>query len=183
VDEADIGRLRDDTPVTFTVDAFAGQTFTGYVAQIRKAPQVVQNVVTYTVVVAVENPGGRLLPGMTANVRFVTAKRDDALKVPNTALRFRPPTASATGDGSAAPGPARAPEPGRPAPLPTNARVWVQGRNGEPVRVPVVLGVTDGTATEIVEGNLAVGQQVLIGVEEASSGTPATPSPVPRLRF
>src|SRR5205814_199865 len=75
VDEADIGRVRLEDRATFTVDAFSGQTFTGSVTQIRKAAQVVQNVVTYTVVVAVENPGGRLLPGMTANVKMITAEK------------------------------------------------------------------------------------------------------------
>ena len=104
VDEADIGRIRPETPVTFTVDAFPGEVYTGTVSQIRKAPQVAQNVVTYTVVVAVANPSVKLVPGMTANVKFVTAQRADVLKVPNMALRFRPPGAPASaGEG----GPAR----------------------------------------------------------------------------
>src|SRR5881396_2807886 len=90
VDEADIGRIKLDDRATFTVDAFPGETFTGTVNQIRKAAQVVQNVVTYTVVVAVDNPSGRLLPGMTANVKLVTAEKPSVLKVPNAALRFRP---------------------------------------------------------------------------------------------
>jgi HlyD family secretion protein len=90
VDEADIGRVRLDGPATFTVDAFAGETFNGRVVQIRKAALVVQNVVTYTVVVAVDNPEGRLLPGMTANVKLVVAEKRNVLKVPNAALRFRP---------------------------------------------------------------------------------------------
>jgi HlyD family secretion protein len=90
VDEADIGRIKVEDRATFTVDAFPGDTFAGTVTQIRKAAQVVQNVVTYTVVVAVNNPGGRLLPGMTANVKLVTAEKSDVLKVPNAALRFRP---------------------------------------------------------------------------------------------
>ncbi|MGH7392741.1 MAG: efflux RND transporter periplasmic adaptor subunit, partial [Candidatus Rokuibacteriota bacterium] len=91
VDEADIGRTRLDGPVTFTVDAFAGETFRGRVTQIRKAAQIVQNVVTYTVVVAVDNPDLRLLPGMTANVKLIVAEKSNVLKVPNAALRFRPP--------------------------------------------------------------------------------------------
>ncbi len=90
VDEADIGRVRLDGPAVFTVDAFPGETFRGRVVQIRKAAQVVQNVVTYTVVVAVDNPDQRLLPGMTANVRLIVAEKADVLKVPNAALRFRP---------------------------------------------------------------------------------------------
>ena len=90
VDEADIGRLKLDDRASFTVDAFPGETFTGTVTQIRKAPQVVQNVVTYTVIVGVENPSGKLMPGMTANVKLVVAQKANALKIPNAALRFRP---------------------------------------------------------------------------------------------
>jgi len=90
VDEADIGRIKLEDRATFTVDAFPGETFAGTVTQIRKAAQVVQNVVTYTVVVAVANPSGKLVPGMTANVKLVTAEKASVLKVPNAALRFRP---------------------------------------------------------------------------------------------
>src|SRR6058998_3829544 len=91
VDEADIGRVRLDNPATFSVDAFPNETFRGQVTQIRKAAQIVQNVVTYTVVVAVSNPEGKLLPGMTANVKLVVAEKPNVLKVPNASLRFRPP--------------------------------------------------------------------------------------------
>ena len=102
VDEADIGRIKLDDRATFTVDAFPGETFSGTVTQIRKAAQVVQNVVTYTVVVAVANPSGRLVPGMTANVKLVTAEKASVLKVPNAALRFRPAGIEApASDGSA----------------------------------------------------------------------------------
>lgn len=90
IDESDIGRIALDQPVTFTVDAFPGRSFEGKVRQIRKAAQTVQNVVTYTVVVATANPMLQLVPGMTANVRIVSARRDDVLKVPNAALRWRP---------------------------------------------------------------------------------------------
>ena len=105
VDEADIGRIRLEDHATFTVDAFPGETFSGTVVQIRKAAQIVQNVVTYTVVVAVGNPAGRLLPGMTANVKLVVAEKPSVLRVPNAALRFRPPGAETPAAGSpAAPG-------------------------------------------------------------------------------
>jgi HlyD family secretion protein len=107
VDEADIGKIRPDAPVTFTVDAFSGRTFTGEVTQIRKAAQVVQNVVTYTVVVGVSNPEGKLLPGMTANVKLVVSEKPNVLKVSNAALRFRPPGAEAGPSAPAAPGTAR----------------------------------------------------------------------------
>src|SRR6266545_1993815 len=91
VDEADVSRVRVGQRVTFTVDSFPGQSFTGEVVQIRKAPQVLQNVVTYDVVVSAQNLDLRLLPGMTANVRIVTDQKADVLRVPNAALRFRPP--------------------------------------------------------------------------------------------
>ena len=102
VDEADIGRVRLDDRASFTVDAFPGDTFVGNVTQIRKAAQVVQNVVTYMVVVAVDNPAGRLLPGMTANVKLVYAEKPSVLRVSNAALRFRPPGT----EGGGPPGPA-----------------------------------------------------------------------------
>jgi HlyD family secretion protein len=168
VDEADIGRLHGDTPVVFTVDAFPGETFTGVVSQIRKAPQVVQNVVTYTVVVAVPNPTGTLLPGMTANVRFVAARRDDVLKVPNTALRFRPPSAG---------GP---PPDQRPANVQASTgQVWAL-EGDRPVAIPVALGITDGTFTEVVSGNLSAGQDIIVGAEEVTSTPPVS---APRLRL
>jgi HlyD family secretion protein len=90
IDESDIGRIRVDQPATFTVDAFPGRTFEGRVRQIRQAAQTVQNVVTYTVVVGTRNPNLQLVPGMTANVRIVSDSRDNVLKVPNAALRWRP---------------------------------------------------------------------------------------------
>jgi HlyD family secretion protein len=101
VDQADIGRIRVGQGATFTVDSYAGRTFTGEVAQIRIAPQTVQNVVTYVVVISAPNPDGRLLPGMTANVRIETAQRADVIKVPNAALRYRPPGISAALPGDA----------------------------------------------------------------------------------
>jgi HlyD family secretion protein len=104
VDEADIGRLKLDDRATFTVDAFPGDMFTGTVTQIRKAPQVVQNVVTYTVIVSVDNPSGKLMPGMTANVKLVVAQKPSALKVPNAALRFRPAGVDAATPTTAEPG-------------------------------------------------------------------------------
>jgi HlyD family secretion protein len=111
VDEADIGRIKLEDRATFTVDAFPGQNFTGTVRQIRKAATVVQNVVTYIVVIGVDNPGGRLLPGMTANVKMIVAEKANVLKVPNAALRFRlagvdggPTAAGSRAQGAPAPG-------------------------------------------------------------------------------
>ena len=90
VDESDVERLRVDQPVTFSVGSISGRSFSGKVVQVRKAPLVLQNVVTYDVVVSAANPDLKLLPGMTANVQIITDQKDNALKVPNAALRFRP---------------------------------------------------------------------------------------------
>jgi HlyD family secretion protein len=107
VDESDIGRIRPGQKATFTVDAFPGESFEGEIRQVRKAAQNVSNVVTYVAVVAFTNNGGRLLPGMTANVRVITDARESALKVPNAALRVRiagiePPAPVASAAASAA---------------------------------------------------------------------------------
>jgi len=91
IDEADIGRVRVGQRASFSVDAFAGRSFNGEVKQVRKSPQTVQNVVTYTALISADNEGGQLMPGMTANVRIVTDMRESVLKVANAALRFRPP--------------------------------------------------------------------------------------------
>ncbi len=109
IDEAEIGRIRDGQKVTFTVDAFPGRTFEGTVKQIRKSAQIASNVVTYMVEVSTANPNKELLPGMTANVRIVTETRNNVLRVPNAALRFKPagatsqtePADSTKGSGSA----------------------------------------------------------------------------------
>lgn len=94
IDEADVGRIRPGQKATFTVDAFAGRTFEGEVRQVRKAALNVQNVITYTVIVSASNPNNLLLPGMTANARIQTDSREHVLKIPNAALRFRPPADS-----------------------------------------------------------------------------------------
>lgn len=107
IDESDVSRIRPGQRATFTVDAFPGQSFEGEIRQVRKAAQTVANVVTYVAVIGFSNTAGRLLPGMTANVRVVTDVRDNVLKVPNAALRVRiagvePAAAPASGGGKAA---------------------------------------------------------------------------------
>jgi len=102
IDEADIGQVEAGQQVEFTVDAHAGRTFRGRIEQVRQAPQVVQNVVTYTVIVTANNAQQLLLPGMTANVNVVLNRREDVLRVPNTALRFRPENAAAPERGAGA---------------------------------------------------------------------------------
>jgi len=95
IDEAEIGRVAVGQDTTFTVDSFPGRTFNGKITQVRKAAQVVQNVVTYIAVISAPNPDQALLPGMSTNVRIITARRNDVVKLPNAALRFRPPGAAA----------------------------------------------------------------------------------------
>ena len=95
VDEADVGSVREGQRATFTVNAFPGRTFEGRVKQVRLGSQTVQNVVIYTAIISVENPGHELKPGMTANLRIETEKRDDVVRVPNAALRWRPPVPQA----------------------------------------------------------------------------------------
>ena len=118
IDEADVGRIRTGLKATFTVDAFPGQTFEGEVRQVRKAAQNVANVVTYVAVVRFSNAGGRLLPGMTANVRILTDARENALKLPNAALRVRLPGVEPAGTAPADPAaPAAAAAPGGRNPM------------------------------------------------------------------
>jgi HlyD family secretion protein len=111
IDESEVGRIREGQPATFTVDSFPGRTFRGTVGQVRKAALVVQNVVTYTAVISTSNPNLELFPGMTANVRIVADTRENALKVPNAALRFRPAGAAEAREPGAARDPAGAPAP------------------------------------------------------------------------
>jgi HlyD family secretion protein len=193
VAEADVGRLRDGMRVSFTVDAYPTETFDGTVRQIRNAAQTVQNVVTYDAVIDVANPALKLRPGMTATVTFVYAEKDDALRVPNAALRFRPPPelvarpgqgggrgqqgaaagAGAAGGGAGAASGASAggrAGAGR-AEAPDRRTVWVlRGERPEPVRIRT--GISDGSMTEVAEGALAPGDAV---VTEASGGAPAGP--------
>ena len=178
VDEADVGRVRVGQAVTFTVDSFPGQTFAGDVVQVRKAPQVVQNVVTYDVVVSAPNPELTLLPGMTANVRIVTDRRENALKVPNAALRFRP--AGAAADVA----PPSLPSAGSRAEVVRGlaGQVWVLDPGGKLRAVPLRLGISDGVVTEVLDGELHDQQEVVVGAA-ASTAPPTVPAGSPRLRF
>jgi HlyD family secretion protein len=177
VDEADVGRVKVGQAATFTVDSFPGRTFSGEVVQIRKAPLVVQNVVTYDVVVSAKNPEQRLLPGMTANVRILIDQKESVLQVPNAALRFRPP-------GMEAPERERAPRPGgggRAGGAP-GGRVWVVGPDGKPAAVSLQLGIGDGTYTEVAKGEITEGQQVIVGTTSPGDRSPQPGAP-PRLRL
>ncbi|HET6520806.1 MAG TPA: efflux RND transporter periplasmic adaptor subunit, partial [Geminicoccaceae bacterium] len=171
VDEADIGRIRPGQRVAFTVDAYPGRSFEGAVVQVRKAPQVVQNVVTYTVVASAANPDLLLLPGMTALVQIVVGRVAGVLKVPNAALRFRPPegAAAAAGGGAAGPGAASGEtgDLGRGTP----AVVWVpRGDGGEAAPLAIGIGASDAAASEVVAGPLGEGRPVIVGTAADDDG-------------
>lgn len=161
--EADIGSIRVDQKVRFNVDAFAGRNFKGEVKQIRLSPTIQSNVVTYDVVVNVDNPEQILMPGMTAYVSIAVEERKDALLVPNAALRFKPANAEPpkrSGEGAGKGGKQK-----RDA---FTGTVYVlQGGTLQPVTV--TLGITDNRNTEIVAGELKAGDQVVVGDNFASA--------------
>ncbi|MGE5142969.1 MAG: efflux RND transporter periplasmic adaptor subunit, partial [Acidobacteriota bacterium] len=165
--EADVGRIKVGQPVQFTVDAFPDRTFKATVRQIRLNATTQQNVVTYDVVVAVDNPDQILMPGMTAYVNVQVASVKDALVVPNAALRFRPPEASETAR-------ARAPtrSDGR------SGTVYVLDA-GKPRALAVRPGISDGRVTEIAGGELKVDDAVIVGVQQTG---PENASSTLRLR-
>ncbi len=267
IDEADVGRVRVGQKATFTVDAFPGRSFNGEIKQVRKAALVVQNVVTYTVVVATTNPDQLLLPGMTANVRIVTDERASTLKVPNAALRYRPaglneatavsgggaggsgaPAATPGGPGAAAQafrqrlvtelkldaeqqskldgiyadlrqkmaGVRDLPEADRTRAVERNraevrariteilraeqkpryeeiaaeqsgrsaarGRVFIAGQDGKPKAVTLQLGLTDGSMTEVVSGEIKEGEQIITGTAQSAGSSPTAPRG-PRMMF
>jgi HlyD family secretion protein len=155
IDEADVGQLKAGQAARFTVDAYPDRTFSGQVLQIRKAPEVVQNVVTYTTIVSAPNPDLLLLPGMTAQLRIVVSDTGEVLKIPAQGLRFRPTEA---GSRSARQGQAEA------ASSKAFATVWLVGDDGQPKPIAVKLGATDDNGAELLDGQLAEGQQLIIGV-------------------
>ena len=196
IDQADIGLVEQAKSVRFTVDAFPGKDFDGKIAEMRLNPVNVQNVVTYNVVINVENPEQKLKPGMTANLTITIDERNNVLKVPNSALRFTPQrsgnatagqgqnrqgqsergegaqgqrrqrqqgdnAAGGSGGDSAGRGnfaPASAPV------LPGQTRiVWVLGQNGQLERRRITVGLSDGAATEVVDGDLQEGDMVITG--------------------
>jgi HlyD family secretion protein len=148
VDEADIGRLRTGQSANFTVDAYPGRQFAGVVTAIRKAPNLVQNVVTYTVLVDAKNPDLALFPGMTAVVRVVVEQVRNAIRIPNAALRFvpRPPTAVPAAAGTEG-------DTGR-------VRVWRVGDGGEPSPLWVRTGASDDRYAVMLEGDLRSGDRL-----------------------
>ena len=179
VAESDIGRLKPGMRVSFTVDAYPGEPFRGAIRDIRNAPQVVQNVVTYDAVIDVDNPDLKLKPGMTATVSVVTDRSRDVLTVPNSALRFRPESPDAPGAGAGPGGGQRANAGGAGG----QRRERREAGDGEGEAAPVVIkrtvyvlaneklepreittGITDGRVTEVTGGTLKQGETVITGI-------------------
>ena len=200
VDESDIGLIKDGQTVRFTVQAYDDDVFYGTVKQVRLQSETLNNVVTYTAVVGVDNPDGRLLPGMTATVEFLIETASDVMKVANAALRFRPneqmmtelrermaAERAASGDTTSSAG-QRAPGQGASsgwAGAPTGnggfqggasssnrAMLWYLDENGNVSVLPVRTGITDGSMTEIIGQNVEEGMQIIAGVSvvEESGG-------------
>ena len=164
VSESDIGDVKIGDPATFTVQTFPNRQFHGTVRQVRQAPNTVQNVVTYDVVVAVDNRDGALKPGMTATTRIVKMEHDGVLTVPEQALRFLPQGVAGGRPGARA---ARSGQPASGADGMRRGRVRVL-RDGKPATVAVMVGIEDGTSAEIGKGELASGDQVIVA--EAATG-------------
>ncbi|MCO6428189.1 efflux RND transporter periplasmic adaptor subunit [Nitrosomonas communis] len=166
VAEADIGQIHADQEITFTVDAFQEREFTAFVKQIRLNPTIQENVVTYNVVAIVINDDGTLLPGMTANVRFIVNHKNAVLRVPNAALRYKPSnTMSASGI-----------PPARQTRQPQLYRL----KNNIPAPINIVTGITDGNYTEIISGDLKEGDELIIG---DTAGKKQNESSISNFRF
>jgi HlyD family secretion protein len=206
VDESDIGKIQLHQPVRFRVDAYPNETFTGTVSQVRLQPVVEQNVVSYVTMIEVPNADLKLKPGMTAAVTIETGRADDAIKVPNAALRFRPSAEAFQALGQKPPEPrqraqgesAQGPQPavnGRGAQAGVNGQgqrrergagsgngqrnaVWVLADNNLK-RVPVQVGISDGTQTVLTNSDLTPGTRVVTGVTTPSTSTAAAPSGSP----
>ncbi|MEK7448287.1 MAG: efflux RND transporter periplasmic adaptor subunit, partial [Planctomycetota bacterium] len=175
VPEADIGKIKINIPVTFTVDAYPELEFPGTVTQVRLSPTSVQNVVTYTVIIKADNSEEKLFPGMTATIIFETTRRENILKIPNAALRFKPEASmlaepvgkNITGSENQPTRPNHAPggisqfkSPDR-----RTTEVFINTPEGLQ-KIFIKTGLTDGSFTEILEGNLSEGQEILTGIME-----------------
>jgi HlyD family secretion protein len=160
VDEADIGKILVGQPVQFSVDAYPDTTFNGKVSEIRNAPTTVQNVVTYIVVIKVDNPELKLKPGMTANVSIITLTKTGAIKIPNAALRFKW-TAEKAADRGKTGESTKKTEAAKDAPARKMQVLWILD-NDKPRRVQITPGISDGNFTEILSDDLKEGDAVII---------------------
>jgi len=180
VDEADIGNVWEGQEVTFTVDAYPTRRFTGKVSQVRNAPTTVQNVVTYNAVVGIDNRELLLKPGMTANVEFLVSRKSDVLRIPNVAIRFKPPSEKqdaqellrqANRSGGGGRGSRGRAASGRPRSGDGKDGRWVRIyvlKDLQPQPVRVRLGITDGSYTEVIEGEIEGGQQIILAMSDSA---------------
>ncbi|MFL5483610.1 MAG: efflux RND transporter periplasmic adaptor subunit [Gemmatimonadaceae bacterium] len=181
VDESDIGAIRNGLPVEFTVQAYPNETFTGMVQQVRLQSRTQDNVVNYTAVVGVKNITGKLLPGMTATVQFLTGDAENVLIVPNSALRVRLGGKREAGSGkreaqttlAQAQGAIDVPADGN------SAILWTLDKNGMPKPLRVHTGLSDETHTEVAGQNLTAGTRIVIGVMDAGATSGDAPSKNP----
>lgn len=150
VSEADIGKVKKEQDVEYTLDGYPDETFKGKVSQVRISPTTVSNVVTYSVIIDVENDEMKLIPGMTANVSIITSKKENILCTKSTALKFTPNT---DGKGEKF----------------DKQGIWLLA-DGEPKRVEIKTGVNDDTYTEIISNNLKDGDKVILSIEEKGKG-------------
>jgi len=198
VDESDIAQIKEGAPVRFTVQAYQNRTFDGRVRQVRLQSATQENVVSYTVVVAVANPDGALLPGMTATVDFLTAVAQDVLTVPNAAVRFQPseallaefkaqsPAAGTRAQGEQRPAgtsgsPADVVEGQQPAgeesvAVQHQTLLWHLDASGKLADLPVRTGISDGQKTQVEGDGLRQGMQVILGTRQAGSGAEVSES-------
>jgi len=185
VDEADVGNVSEGQEVTFTVDAFPARRFRGRVHQVRNAPTVVQNVVTYDAVVRIDNKELLLKPGMTANVQFLVNRKEDVLTIPNMAMRFKPPDQKNEAQellrqeqSRAAPTvgarrTSRSPGGGGGGRGGRRVTIYVlSAGKAEPVEVQ--LGITDGSKTEVRDGELREKDAVIIGMASSAGAQSQT---------
>jgi HlyD family secretion protein len=177
VAEADVGVVKVDQNVDFTVDAFPMETFHGKVVQVRNAPITVQNVVTYDTVIGVSNPDLKLKPGMTANVSIIVAHKDDVLQIKNAALRFRPPDATPVETRRMGTSRTGRPGGGRGVPHESAERtVYVlPPGTSRPQPLRIKTGISDGIGTEVVEG-LKEGDRVATAELASTAAAPSPPA-------
>ena len=194
ITEADIGKLKEKQAVTFKVDAFPNETFTGTVEQVRINPVITQNVVTYITIISVANPERKLLPGMTATTTIVVGEAVNVMLVPNSALRFSPPpeeiNAMLQRPGET-PGQKPGAQPGqktagqtrtRPQGMQQQPRVWALDENGNLKMIRVQTGVSEANFTELISGDLKEGDMVITGVETVEQARRSS-NPMRGMRF
>ena len=189
VDEADVGNVSERQEVTFTVDAFAARRFRGKVFQVRNAPTIVQNVVTYDAVVRIDNKEMLLKPGMTANVQFLVSQKEDVLTIPNMAIRFKPPEEKNEAQELLRQEQSRtAPRPGARRTSRTGGGGGAEARRVRQVRIYVLrdakaqpvdvqLGISDGSKTEVISGDLKENDPVIIGIASGAASQTGVANP------